>query len=350
MLTVYLSKTVLISFVLNKEGKFSIWLDFFNKFKPDSINVFVNDQRIEDDETSLLFSYANADNMPLISRKVESHCSDRELLNIIKDEILSKEIGDAIIILDIDTQTANQFSRKYGVICHSYDRMASQCPLFQEGIDLDLDRGESERDWKQLLVGDNTVPCNSLVIIDRYLFSNDPQKQAIFNLREILDNILPKSAFEWEFNVLIIFDSTKSSCLSFESVCTQINRIKKDLKREYKINIEVLSICRNNENYEKTHNRRIISNFFEVKAEHSLRAFQTERKSLFKQNICLNWGASKGIIVQKHSDIPFKSMKTYLKDVKNIVESLRKQLSPPPYSKNGYSKTSFSSFSHRMIK
>jgi len=215
-----------------------------------------------------------------------------------------------------------------------------------------------------LLFSDYVSPSNSLIFIDRYLFSEDSNglksEDGINNVFDILNKILPHT-LDKEYHILLVFDAStlsksplnnnsnaNESYTPFKRISTQINSLKKRLNRTYNIVIETVSIDHNCGYYSDTHNRRILSNYFIIRAEHSLKAFR-DSKSLYSQSLFLDWGASKGIVRSRKSDVPANALNKCLKGIKNAINQLKESKEPPSFSQNGNSNISIQEIKNRLL-
>lgn len=210
---------------------------------------------------------------------------------VIQNHALVIEHPNAIFILDISPEDAIKISKNYGVICmSSYD---IKDDMLYKSYEYDLEHGSNGISWGDFMAaGAKDIPSNSMVIIDRYLFSlgeKSGKKEAIDainlgveNIKCILNGILPKNLSIPTYKVLIVFDSSSILCKqddNFENealslITEELTEYGRRSKvRKYPIEFLLLSIDHNFINYNKTHNRKIISNYFLIRGEHKLRAF-----------------------------------------------------------------------------
>ena len=128
-----------------------------------------------------------------------------------------------------------------------------------------------------------------------------------------------------------VFDKDSIDPLyNFQTIAKRLNDIKDEFKRPYHITMEVLGITGKNESYFNLHNRRIVSNYFVVKMDYRLAAFnrtvgtvdQTITPQVLFTEDSLN----------RHSTAPSKTMQ-------QIISTLRKfsnSLSSPYTNHNSY--------------
>ena len=234
------------------------------------------------------------------------------------------EEPNAIFILNISKDKTNEISRKYGVLCFSADGIDEK-----KLIDPNLEYSPATNDvyggWESILHSINNIPINALVLVDRYLFVNDKNHftNGINSVYSILKTLLPEE-FDRDnhFHVSIVFDpEIKKRKMDFRELASKINKKKHELFKPYFIDIELIGIPSNSRFYNDTHNRRIVSNYFLVRAEHQLGAFFGSRsacsQTLTPQRMftyyCLNG----------HSDPPLKSIaqtSNTLRELSNILK------------------------------
>lgn len=181
----------------------------------------------------------------------------------------------SLFILDIPIVEAERIQKSYGVFCMSADAV-DIAPLIDVNDEQTTGNQESlGKGWNTVLQGLRTIPSNALLLSDRYLFSklSASQGNGIANVHAILDVLLPQR-FLGEFHVTVVFDpQAVHKDYTFADIATRLNRIKQSLHRDYPITMEVLGITTKCPIYDKLHNRRIVSNYYIVKAEHKLAAF-----------------------------------------------------------------------------
>lgn len=197
------------------------------------------------------------------------------------------DFPNSAFILNVDKYVADRIQSEYGVVFQS-----AQCPDSRILTDVDPDykvslrninRRNRDLSWESILSGLVTprIPSNSLIINDRYLFAGDKfdasdAASGVENVKEILRVLLP-SDITHEFYVAVLFmiDGAKEREAAeqfVKNIAEGINKIKKEhqfKQMKNRLNIDV--ICLYGSNSEKTHNRRIISNYYVVTAEHKLR-------------------------------------------------------------------------------
>ena len=235
---------------------------------------------------------------------------------------------NSLFVLNISKDVANTISYKYGVLCFSADGIDDK-NLIDQNIEFSPSTKEYVAGgWSSILQNVKTIPSNALIIVDRYLFAKDTESfnNGIHNLFNILKSLLPeKFDKKNNYHVCVVFSPSTGKSkkkLTFEKLATLVNKKKYILARNYHIDIEMVLIPSNSRFYDDTHNRRIVSNYYIVRAEHQLSAFfgvssscsQTLTPQRLFTYFCL----------RNNSDPPMKSIEQTtktLKDLSNILKS-----------------------------
>lgn len=224
-----------------------------------------------------------------------------------------------IFFLDIPPNIATDIQQKYGVICKNENDINGN--ELSDEREISCANGKVDHSWSEFLEDVKKSPTNSLIINDRYLFANDDEKNrdGRANLIDILNSILPLSfSSEEPYHILLIYSqqNNKIKCrLQFQKLSNELAKTVKGL-RKYPIKFELLSVSENQAKYELTHNRRIITNYHVIRAEHKFQAFQDNN---CKCSQVLNWSMlfSKGVLDK--SDPPYKSHKLLIGDLRTIA-------------------------------
>lgn len=349
MLTIYTTEDIVSSIMNDPDDKYATWKLLFKKIKL-SFNVLLNETTdLDKNDDNPLLSISKGEDQDLQIESKNNSTIDK-LINLDSNVVIAP---GTILLIDVSEEIAKKISLKYGVICHPLHVKPEDNPIFRDCIERNIEKDDSPHSWNHLLNISSPILSNALIMTDRYLFSKDSgnitYKDGVENVFEILDSILPKN-LNVDYHILFVFDATKiDHATTFEEVSTKLNKLKKRLNRAYPINIETLSVefSQDDENYKKTHNRRIISNYFIIRAEHSLRAFRNN-VGLYTQSLFFDWAASKGIIKQVNSDIPDKALSKCIRDMQKIINTL-KNSKEVNFTQNGKSNMPLSELKNRLI-
>ena len=249
----------------------------------------------------------------------------------IKPESVLKN-PSSLFILDIPVAEAKKIQVEYGVMCRScMDTNISA--LIDVNDEHTTDKDEPlGKGWDSVLDSVEPLPSNALILTDRYLFKTTNAKygNGFDNVRSILTELLP-CELNTTYQITVIFDKQNINVLyDFQTIAKRLNDIKDELKRPYPIMMEVLGMTEDNDTYYHLHNRRIVSNYFVVKMDYSLAAFNktvgTADQTITPQVLFTEDS------LNRHSTAPLKSME-------QIVNALRKfsnSLSSPRTKHDSY--------------
>lgn len=235
----------------------------------------------------------------------------------------------SLFILDIPITEAKKIQVEYGVMCRSgMDTNISS--LIDINDEHTTDKNEPlGRGWDMVLDSVESLPSNALILTDRYLFKTTNAKygNGFDNVRSILSELLPKE-LSTTYHVTVIFDKDSIDPLyNFHTIAKRLNDIKDEFKRPYPIMMEVLGMTDDNETYYHLHNRRIVSNYFVVKVDYSLAAFNktvgTADQTIIPQVLFTEDS------LNRRSTAPLKSMMQIVNALRKFSNSLSS-----PYTKH----------------
>lgn len=186
---------------------------------------------------------------------------------------------NSVYLLSKTDEECSTLSNKFGTIVLNCDLVGISDQLFKDnGIALP---SQEYQDWSFLKKRcPNINCCNSLILVDNYLFLNTPsrswQKKVDCNLKPILNIILPEKNLEWPFELYIFTTAEENSNPTiwakekYDYLSTTINKIRKDLT-SIKICFFTCS------SYEAIHDRSIITNNVEVISEKGFDIFRNNK-------------------------------------------------------------------------
>lgn len=188
---------------------------------------------------------------------------------------------------------------------------------------------------------------------DRYFFktTNAVYGNGFDNIRSILTELLPRE-LNTKYHVIVIFDRDEiDSLYNFNSIAKRLHDIVLEFNKPYEIVTEVLGLSEGKEIYYKFHNRRIVSNYFVVKMDYSLAAFNktegTSEQTITPQVLFTEES------LNKRSSAPLQSMQQITKALQSFSELLK---SPSmdhnsySYAVNGQQKYQCITITNRLIK
>lgn len=321
MFKIFISKESLTDLFVNHAADRTEWLKVIqNQRKLFLMNEQIDIETDLANPNSMLFMYLTATGKtsdffnpaPLSLSEIQSDHS----------KVLDNPCG--CYLLDIDNIETESIQKDYGVICQS-TRSYQECPLTIEEFSIYPEKDESGCSWNRFKNVCSNFPSNSLIINDRNLFKNSSHENlyGLENIENILNVLLPDNLNNnmW-YHVGIIIGAEGSVPLihmssTYEKIVSELGRIKSRLNRSYKILISLLVVNHgDNEIWEKTHNRRIISNYYFITADHKIAAF-CNGKSTITQAISLKPIFCKGL--ENGGDAPEKDHRNHLEGYRYII-------------------------------
>lgn len=243
----------------------------------------------------------------------------------------------SVFLLDIESERAKEIQEKYGVICLSKENAHNAgAMLIDDNKEYSPDAKQVFYEgWTTVLSGIKYLPSNSLIINDRYLFSNKEswKGNGISNVCQILQLLLPTKFAKREtglsYNVLIVFDPGElCEGHTFRSIALElISRITS--MRKYTIKLEILGISkgmRMDSIYFRLHNRRIISNYYIIKAEQQISAFHGVKGTCAQTITPQRFFTVDSLVKDTNSSSPQRSIQQLVEvledfDPNNVIDS-----------------------------
>ena len=259
----------------------------------------------------------------------------------------------ALYILDISPADALAIQRMYGVMC-----LSSSAPDITPLIDVNDEHTTEKkvslgRGWDSVLDSVEHLPSNALILNDRYLFktTNAVYGNGFDNIHSILTELLPRE-LNTKYHIAVIFDRDEIDPLyNFNSIAKRLNDLVLEFKKPYEIVTEVLGLSEGKEIYYKFHNRRIVSNYFVVKMDYTLAAFNktegTSEQTIIPQVLFTEDS------LNKNSSAPLKSMQQITKALQSFSDSLKSSSmdhNSYSYAINGQQKSQCLTITNRLIK
>ena len=279
--------------------------------------------------------------------------SDKDAYKAHPENVLKNP--SALYILDISAAEALAIQRTYGVMC-----LSSNSPDISPLIDVNDIHYSHEnvklgRGWDTVLDSVEDLPSNALLLTDRYLFAfrRPDAGDGIENIKDILNELLPKQFQGGNYHVTIIFDNmSKDTSYTFIDIATLLEEVKQKIGRDYPITMELLGITKTCSLYNKLHNRMIISNYYMVEAAHKLAAFNKDVATA--RQLLLPMALFTESSLEGRSTPPLdaitqtvKTLRTFSKSLPHLPESAHNSYS---YAVNGKLMDKCLSIRNRLIK
>lgn len=219
-----------------------------------------------------------------------------------------------IVIRDIEQIEAEKIMAEKGYCCVSV-RSNTRIFLMSKGREhyqLPHKKGGEYNSWTKFFEKNNRV-CSSILVIDRYLFEREWEKDLTFkyeidtcikNLGDILNNCMPNT-FDGEFIVSVVFKSTyiikkngpekEKEYFKFSELVSFVQQVRGHIKRDYPYTIEIIGLNNKCEYYNETHDRYVFTNYSVTDAPHKLVTFSNDQQSLCIQKLTFNYSYSCGL-------------------------------------------------------
>lgn len=299
------------------------WYKILCKQQGININHSVDDNEFYD-ENNPLFIFSQM-------KDIEFHDESDYMNDIPNNNCRVLEQPCGFFVLPIDSTLANSIQSDYGVICRSSMGKVDSTPLTFDDIDVDGPNANGAT-WGRFPFGLFGVPTNTIIIQDRYFFKSDNGESindTYENFTSILSTLLPRT-FNGTFHVMIIVDASgdginRRDHVTFENIVDELEIRKNALALQfgYAISLEVLSVPSGSYKYDKTHNRRIITNYYLIKADHKLKAFRGQTP-LADQTLTSKFLYSKGL--DALSDPPVNKHTSWIQNFRDIVTQSKRSL------------------------
>lgn len=273
MFTIYSDKLIFEDII--SSGKFPNWEKIITNHSQINLDINSTDLNSElGDPNSIIFQF-------LLSSGKQIDICDADIFfkKIKADNMAVIDKPTAAYFLNIPEADAKKLQEESGVVVNCKDFVDDN--ILSKGVNLDWLADEViNNNWNSILNPFNNFPSNSLIINDRNLFSNEERVLGTFqnigvdNLIRILDNLLPQN-LKTDYHILIQSEQkddprNKAKC---DQITSDLNTKIRNL-RNYNFEIEILFYCRGTNHFERTHNRRIYSNYKYGKCENSLASFK----------------------------------------------------------------------------
>ena len=250
-------------------------------------------------------------------------------LDFAKNKILLDEFGT--LSFSVDDPKNGQFYQ------YLYDKNVEYSPA---GVEL------YQKGWESVLAELTSIPSTGMIFIDRYLFKK--VEEAKQNIREILENTLPRRFSEKHaYHITFIFDLNELKEKTFENLSKELTGIAKSCRPNINLQVELLAITSDcTPFYFDCHNRRIISNYFILRADNALRAYSlpTDHNgkpvsgAIYNRSNCLQTLTPQRLYtmhsLQTESDPPARSINLTLKSIRKFSNKIS-QYSPSMLRNSG---------------
>lgn len=328
----------------------------------------LNHVRVEEKREELeLDDFANPRSVwPIIEEAgVNVHYNSPVVEQLVSGQNVMSSYPRDLFVAPVGEEAAKKRAKKNGVLVVPADN-PSLNQIKRPALPIEI-LENTKNSWHNIFLcikESPSIPSNSLVIIDRYLFVRYGVwgwETGMNNIIKILSEALPLE-FDDRFDVLIITSDERidyQADFDLDDMVAELNEECHDLRR-YEINLEVL-VLRNDKDkkekgdkrlWEESHDRRIISNYYRITATKGFFAFVGPRANdvFRRQTITVDCAFSN--LENKYARLlgfPIKGYDATLSEIYRYV-STHKQSSPCYlFYKNGQSKKDLTSFENRIV-
>lgn len=233
-----------------------------------------NSQMIFDmtnEELDKILSNSESDLSQIIRGYDISHEAQKGILDYYKKNI-NETLKEprSLFFMDIDKSKAESLSKDYGVMILSAsepDDLIFNHARFKYRLNKgDILSGTVQDVWLQIFSEMKTLPMNSLVISDSYLFDYSDIEDSVKNIEGMLDLVLPKE-FKDTFHVLFFSNEMHKEKNVIDKAIGDIKAYINS-RRPYPILIEYVF-------YKALHQRKIISNYDTIVFDKGFVVFKT---------------------------------------------------------------------------
>ena len=247
-----------------------------------------------------------------------------------------------VYLLNLDFSKINNLNTDYGTLAISMEDNKSNAQFYyylsDRNIEFSPENSEIyQKGWNTVLKDLISLPSSAIIFIDRYLFKSyvEETKQ---NIREVLEQLLPKSFSKgYQYHVSFIFDLNALPEMPFENLSMEITSAVKTLRPNIEMQVELIGVSNTYKSfYHDIHNRRIISDYYIVRADNSLRAYSQPTddngdvlpEAILNKSNCLQTLTPQRLFTMNsldaQSDAPVKSINTTIKSIQRFSAKIKK--------------------------
>lgn len=246
------------------------------------------------------------------------------------------EYPDGIFVLDVDEGTADNIRNAYGVLCMAENKLnfsmltqrhSEFCEREEKDVvDNTLTQNPTHLTISQLIPENVILPCNSIVVIDKYLFKDDKDGKCLV---EILSRLLNRRLNKSYCHLLIIFDNSDAGPTeemrknAFRDIVAGLQPVLERVN-DLHIKVEFLAGDFNTPKlFEDMHNRKIITNYSIISAEHGFGMYNKRNQMKWDQKFTVESLYSDGLVTS--SATPEKERQLIMKKVCSIMRYAREK-------------------------
>ena len=280
--------------------------------------------------------------------KGQGSLANEFISDILADESRFCAFPYSVFILDVKPSEAKRIREQYGVLCYS-DSLIPRLPHLRYKKSAFCKKEEVHHSWSAIFNGLSGFPISTILINDRYILpslTDFDLQNAEYNIGEIISALSPSAKHTANLTVFLYFDAVDNNWVdktfklsapftqnkddmnrlndSFHSSVEEefeqkskeiVDIVKASVNGNYPVRVicasyfrglrrrkDMISMETYVDGYDYTHNRRIMTDYQFVSAEHGLLAFTANGRSQIEQSIGIKSLYAEGL--KDVSDIP----------------------------------------------
>ena len=265
-----------------------------------------------------------------------------KIREIAKKPSVVLDMPAGVYLLNLDFSKINNLKTDYGTLAISMEDNKSNAQFYHSLSDWNIEFSPEnsevyQQGWNTVLKDLISLPSSAIIFIDRYLFKSNVEETK-YNIREVLEQLLPKSFSEGcQYHVSFIFDFNALPEMPFENLSKEITSTVNSLRPNINMQVELIGVSNTYKRfYHDIHNRRIISDYYIVRADNSLRAFSQPKDNngdvlpgaIFNKSNYLQTLTPQRLFtlnsLDTQSDAPVRSINTTIKSIQGFSTKMMK--------------------------
>lgn len=265
-----------------------------------------------------------------------------KIKEIEKKPFVVLDMPAGVYLLNLDFSKIKNLNTDYGTLAISMEGNKSDAQFYYSLSDRNIEFSPEnyevyQQGWNTVLKDLISLPSSAIIFIDRYLFKSNFEETKQ-NIREVLEQLLPKSfSKDYQYHVSFIFDSNALPEMPFENLSKEITSTVNSLRPNIIMQVELIGVSSTYKRfYHDIHNRRIISDYYIVRADNSLRAYSQPMDdngnvfpgAIFNKSNCLQTLTPQRLFTMNsldaQSDAPVRSINTTIKSIQSFSNKMMK--------------------------
>jgi hypothetical protein len=255
----------------------------------------------------------------LFKRENATAKADKNNYENIENQEFKHFLND-ILILDLENKKTKDIRDSYGILAINLNEDFLKNQNYQFGYSIGKSKTSLKKCWSELFSDKIIEPINSAIIIDNFLWGSisDYREENMDNIYPILKSIIPKN-LKVPFHLTIVLQN-KDGRLERKKVKPIINKMKKAIKKETNIDVELSIVTQTNTRV--FHERVILTNYHYIYSHKGFICFK-EKNIIKETNGTRNWVFKD--IDNYINEIDKHKHQTYSRSVFELINSNKKE-------------------------